>query len=129
MHTHAQIETMCGVTLGSRIEMDLITTQAHGLLEDPTQESNGVAAVAGFGERDEVVNVGEVAPGQVVARPEAAGRRGLPLVIERSRQPITFRTLELVDASGEPLGRARPPLKGSNGMHRRCNGDLHLLIF
>src|SRR5680860_1260268 len=98
---------MGGVSLGSRVKMDLATAQAHSLVEDPTQQGSGVAFAARLGERTEVVDVEEVPPGEVVVRPESAGpAERLVARIDELQRPEGYRLVASFDEAGKAVAAA-----------------------
>lgn len=66
---------MGGVAVRRGIEVDLGAAEAAGLLEHPVEQAGGVAAAPMGFQRDEIVDVEDVAPGERVEAAEPGGRR------------------------------------------------------
>jgi hypothetical protein len=110
------------------VEVELVAAEAAGLGEAPVEEGSAGSLAAGGGEGSEVVDVEDVAPGEVMEDSEAGeGDDAIVSVGDGEKgcdEAVALRALDGVDALGERLGRLerRPQLA------RRLEGEVGLAL-
>ena len=83
-HPALQVEAVCIEAVDARVQVELPAALPSGLLDEPLHQGAGASALAGRLPGHEVVDVHEMAPGQVVSYTEACGARRLLLAIEEA---------------------------------------------
>lgn len=98
-----QIEAVRVVPVSARIEVKVVATEGSGFPEQPAHQCIGVPSSSVRRQRDQIVDIDEVAPHEVVSGPEAGHPRGIlgVVIIERADQSVSLRTLDLVHLSDE----------------------------
>ncbi|MEA2509061.1 MAG: hypothetical protein QOG21_1143 [Actinomycetota bacterium] len=110
------VEAMSVLAVGSRVEVELVTTKAVCFIEQPAHQRISVAPSPERGLRDEVVHVEIGAPREIVSGPKAGYRNGVVRsIVERSDQSVSLRSLKSIDLPDECLQRRKVGSKLHHG--------------
>ena len=127
-----EVEAVCGLPVGAdtRVEVDLSAALSPGFVEQPLEESGGVAPAPCARDGGQVVDVEVATPREVVGDAKATNRRNRAVDPVHDRdQPVAGGTLPLVDLLDEGIARpqAWPQLQhrlvGPAGLWRQQLAD------
>ena len=119
--SRVEVQAMRGLPIRSdaRVEMNLLTAEAQGLLAQPVQQGSGMPLVPSGRNGRQVVDIQVPTPSQVVAgaKPRYCNGRGV-VVLDRSDDAVPDSTLNCVDLLNEclPVDETRAQL--AHGLER-----------